>query len=87
MAHRSDVLVFARVIIFARIMAMATRRLSPADIKRELAVYEAKYGMTSAEFRERYRRGELDGPADYIRWMGLRRMSAGSRRATRSASA
>lgn len=55
---------------------MVTRRLSVSDIKRELAVYERKYGMTSSDFQKRYRAGELDGTQDFVRWMGLCRMMA-----------
>jgi len=52
------------------------RRLSLGDIKDELRLLEEKFGWTSAEFRKRYRSGELDGTSEFVRWIGLCRMLA-----------
>ena len=47
------------------------KRLSREDVERELAEFEAKYGMTSQEFADRWNRGELDcGVIDYFDWSG-----------------
>ena len=46
--------------------------LSREDNERELAKFEAKYGMTSQEFVARWNRGELDcGVGEYFDWVGL----------------
>jgi hypothetical protein len=50
---------------------VATRRLTLADIKRELRIYEKKYSMSSEEFQAQYRGGQLEGTRDFVRWMGL----------------
>ena len=47
------------------------KRLSREDVERELAEFEAKYGMTSQEFAGKWNRGELDcGIMDYFDWSG-----------------
>ena len=47
------------------------QRLSREDVERELAEFEAKYGMTSQEFARKWNRGELDcGVMDYFDWSG-----------------
>lgn len=66
---------------------MVTRRLSLADIEEELGVLEKTHGMSTAEFQERYRKGEIDGMPDFVRWMGLCRMKAASTSSSRAASA
>ena len=44
--------------------------LSREDVERELAKLEAKYGMTSAEFLAKGRRGELECSDDFFEWEG-----------------
>ena len=62
---------------------MTTRRLGLADIKRELHVYEKKYGMSSDEFQGQYEKGKLEGTRDFVRWMGLCGMLAAAKASTR----
>ena len=45
-------------------------RLTKAEVKRKLAAFEAKYGMTSQEFLAKGRRGELDCSDDFLEWEG-----------------
>ena len=43
--------------------------LSREDIEKELAEFEAKYGMTSQEFAAKWNRGEMDcAVMDYFDW-------------------
>ena len=44
--------------------------ISKDDVEREIAEFEAKYGMTSAEFLAKGRRGELDCLDDFFTWEG-----------------
>lgn len=45
--------------------------LSQADIERELAEFETKYGMSSEEFAGKWNRGELNcAVMDYFNWAG-----------------
>lgn len=57
---------------------MKITHLETADIKRELRAYEKKYGMTSAVFQQKYRKGELREQRDFVRWIGLCEMIAAS---------
>jgi len=41
------------------------------EVKEALAKYERKYGMTSAEFYEKWLRGETDFVAESVDWSGL----------------
>ncbi len=45
-------------------------RLSKEDVEREMAKFEAKYGMSSAEFLAKGRRGELECSDDFFEWEG-----------------
>jgi hypothetical protein len=56
-------------------MKPVVRRLSPADVKRELKVLEERHGISTPEFFERYKRGEMHDMADTIRWLAYREMS------------
>ena len=50
---------------------MQVIRISSEDIERELAEFEAKYGMSSEEFAVKWNRGELDcAVMDYFNWAG-----------------
>lgn len=50
---------------------MQVIRISSEDIERELAEFEAKYGMSSEEFAAKWNRGELDcAVMDYFNWAG-----------------
>ena len=45
--------------------------MSKDDVERKIAEFEAKYGMTSAEFAAKWNRGELDcAVMDYFEWEG-----------------
>lgn len=59
---------------FQRLLAEAMAETSPVDSLLELAIelleYEHQYGMTSAEFMQRYRRGELGDDLNMIDWAG-----------------
>ena len=45
--------------------------MSKEDIERELAAFEAKYGMSSVEFAAKWNAGELDcAVMDYFEWEG-----------------
>ena len=50
--------------------------LSPEDIKQELRQFEAKHRMSSADFYEKYNRGEMGDSAEVMRWSALYEMSA-----------
>ena len=43
---------------------VAVTRLTREEVKRKLAAFEAKYGMTSQEFSVKWNRGELDCAID-----------------------
>ncbi len=46
-------------------------RMSKEDVEREMAGFEAKYGMTSQEFAAKWNAGELDcAIMDYFEWEG-----------------
>ena len=44
------------------------KTLTREDIERELAEFEAKYGMSSEEFAGKWKRGELECTDDYFDW-------------------
>ena len=45
-------------------------RLSKEDVESEMAKFEAKYGMSSAEFLAKGRRGELECSDEFSEWEG-----------------
>lgn len=50
--------------------------LSQQDVESKLAEFEAKYGMSSAEFAAKWNRGDLDcAVRDYFKWVGYCRIS------------
>lgn len=49
---------------------MTVIHMTREDIERELAEFEAKYGMSSVEFLAKGRRGELDCSDDFFEWEG-----------------
>jgi len=55
-----------------RILATALENVSPADdfvqLVRELAWLEQKHGMDSAEFYEKYQRGEMGDAMEIMEW-------------------
>ena len=44
------------------------KTLTREDVEQELAEFEAKYGMTSAEFAPKWNNLELECTADYFDW-------------------
>jgi hypothetical protein len=47
------------------------RTLTPERLCRELAAYERRYGLPSAEFYARFLRGELPHRWEFSAWAGL----------------
>jgi hypothetical protein len=60
---------------FQRMLAEAMAESNPVDelleLAHELQEYERKYEMSSSEFFERFRRGELGDDMDWIEWAGV----------------
>jgi hypothetical protein len=56
-------------------MSLKVRRLSPTaardELGKELQSLERKHSMTSWDFYERYRAGELDDSDDFARWAAV----------------
>ena len=46
------------------------KQLSLADIKAKLQEYEARYRMSSQEFYEKVKRGQLEETDDFADWLG-----------------
>lgn len=57
-------------------MGVMKRVLTEKDIRNELATLEAKYGMPSAEFYDKFTRGELGDDRELLLWAGLYDMLA-----------
>jgi len=57
---------------FQRILHEAWENASPLDdlieLTRDLVLLEQQYGMDSAQFYERFQRGELEDELDYFEW-------------------
>jgi hypothetical protein len=51
--------------------AVDITRLSPEMMSAELAKFENKYGLTSSEFYDRWRTGEIKESTDFFDWAGL----------------
>ena len=49
---------------------MTVIHMTREDIEREMAEFEAKYGMSSVEFLAKGRRGELECSDDFFEWEG-----------------
>ena len=47
------------------------RRVSLDDLWQDLKAFEAKYGMPSAEFHEKFERGEVEDSEDMLEWAGI----------------
>ena len=50
-------------------------RMQLEDIERVLADYEKQYGMSSAEFFQKYDSGQTDDRMDYVEWASLTQMA------------
>ena len=50
---------------------LKVEKLTKADVKNELAVFESKYGMTSTEFIRKYNRCEFEEEnLEFMDWAG-----------------
>jgi hypothetical protein len=49
----------------------STTRLTPESLKQELSTYEESYGISSADFIEKYQAGEMGDSRDVMRWAWL----------------
>ena len=45
------------------------------ELQQDLALFEQQYGMTSAEFYQRFQAGKLGDDMDYVEWASLVQMS------------
>ncbi len=50
---------------------MTVKYVGIAGLKKELAAFEKKYGMSTETFLKKVYRGELDECNDFIDWLGL----------------
>jgi len=44
------------------------RQVTPEELKQELAIFETRYGLSSQEFYERFKRGEIEDRAETVEW-------------------
>ena len=51
-------------------------QLTDQELGRQLAEFEARYGMASSEFLQRYTAGVLGDDLAFIRWSGLLRIAS-----------
>jgi hypothetical protein len=47
------------------------KNIGVAGLKKELAAFEKKYGMSTETFLQKINRGELAESNDFIDWLGL----------------
>ncbi len=52
-------------------MKIPTRKLTSKDLQRELLGLEREHGMSSSDFYNRFRAGELGDDPQYMHWAGL----------------
>jgi len=50
---------------------MTVKYVGIAGLKKELAAFEKKHGMSTPTFLQKIERGELDECNDFIDWLGL----------------
>ena len=50
---------------------ITVKRVGLAGLKKELAEFEKKYGMSTQTFLQKIERRELDECNDFIDWLGL----------------
>lgn len=44
------------------------RQVTPEELKEELVFFEQKYGLSSEEFYEKFKRGEIPDTAETVDW-------------------
>ena len=49
----------------------STTRLTPESLQQELAAFEERYGLASADFLEQYQAGKMGDSRDVMRWAWL----------------
>ena len=52
-----------------------TCRAQLAELETDLAEFEQRYSLSSAEFYRRFQAGETDGRMDYVEWASLVQMA------------
>ncbi len=50
-------------------MKLRMKQVNIKEIQKRLCALEMKYGMTSAEFRQKYRRGEMGDSEEVMTWV------------------
>ena len=69
---------------FRRLLDEAIEKSNPVDDLLEIAVdlagFEKKYDMPSAEFYQKFQAGQMGDDMDFFRWSGLYRMFVDLRR-------
>ncbi len=50
---------------------ITVKHIGLVGLKKELAAFEKKYGMSTSTFLQKVERGELDESNDFIDWLGL----------------
>ena len=51
-------------------------RMQLDEIQRVMAEYERQYGMSTAEFAQKYESGKTDDRMDFVEWISLSKMAA-----------
>jgi len=51
--------------------AVTFKNIGIPGLKKELAVFEKKYGMSTQTFLQKIEKGELSESNDFIDWLGL----------------
>jgi hypothetical protein len=51
-------------------------RLTDEELKRQLAEFEARHGMTGKGFLQHYTAGDMGDDLEYIRWSGMLRIAS-----------
>lgn len=55
-------------VVQRRTQRVPIRKVTLKELRERLKPYEKKYGMTSAEFYERFRRGEIEDTKETVDW-------------------
>lgn len=55
-------------------------RVQLVETKKDLAAFEAKYGLTTEAFFKRYQAGKTDDRMDYVEWAALAQMAENLRK-------
>ena len=55
-------------VVQRRTQTVQIRKVTVKELRARLKPYEKKYGLTSAEFYERFRRGEIEDTKETVDW-------------------